>query len=94
MTCDLDVVLEPVGSDSASEVPDDSFAPEGADHGCGSCGSSHGSCGSEVDRQANDGGTTEAARAGCATQSHSGCASCGISRLLATRAGRGIDRPA
>lgn len=85
MTCDFDVVLEPVGTDAEFEEED----PHSSDDhggGCGSCGSGGGcgSCGS-------GGGVTERSDAdapGHATSSHSGCDSCGISRLMAAR-GRG-----
>jgi len=72
MTCHFDVVLEPVGPDVEIEEED----PHSSDDhggGCGSCGSGGGcgSCGSEA--------------VGHATSSHSGCDSCGISRLMAAR---------
>jgi hypothetical protein len=90
MTCDFDVVLEPVGVDPGADAAwdDDSHG----DHdrgGCGHCGP--GGCGSgparERDEGEPDGGSATAAK-GCGTSAHSGCASCGIGRLLAARDGR------
>jgi hypothetical protein len=75
MTCDFDVVLEPVGSDAELEE-EGHHAPDDHGGGCGSCGSGGcGSCGS-----GGGCGSTGPAKA-----SHSGCDSCGISRLMAER---------
>jgi hypothetical protein len=82
MTCDFDVVLEPVGSDAAVEHENEHPSD---DHGggCGSCGSGGGcgSCGPDAGATRPSG--SEAA--GHAASSHSGCDSCGISRLMAAR---------
>ena len=92
MTCDFDVVLEPVGID-----PEDSLAAEealraGDDHGgCGSCGS--GGCGSRSSPEHGHGEKADGSvsrSSGCGTSPHSGCASCGISRLRAERGARRI----
>ncbi len=94
MTCDFDVVLEPVGIDADAEDGAWDDDPHG-DHehaGCGSCGSG-GGCGSRSEPEPGDGDTTDgsaSAAAGCGTSSHSGCASCGISRMMASRGGRNI----
>jgi len=93
MTCGFDVVLEPVGIDADAEdgVWDDE-AHGGHEHaGCGSCGS--GGCGSRSGQEHHDGemaGGSAPVATGCGTSPHSGCASCGISRLLAERGGRRI----
>jgi hypothetical protein len=74
MTCDLDVVLEPVGADS-----EEAGAIGG---GCGSgggCGA--GGCGNEGMAES----PAEAAGAGCGSSSHGGCASCALSRTAAAR---------
>ncbi len=69
--CDLDVMLQPVGRDLAEDDNDndETAHDEPAEHACGSGGS--GGCGSE------SGG-------GCGTTS-SGCADCGIKKLLKAR---------
>jgi hypothetical protein len=74
MTCDLDVVLEPVGTD----------VDEAVEHGCGSggCGSGgcgSGGCGNPTDPDAQPVGS------GCGSSAHAGCASCGLSRLATAR---------
>jgi hypothetical protein len=85
MACDFDVVLEPVGTDAELEEGDP-HASDDHGGGCGSCGSGGGcgSCGSG----AGVTNRSDADAAGHATSSHSGCDSCGISRLMAAR-GRG-----
>lgn len=78
MTCDFDVVLEPVGDD----VEIEGAGPHASDDhggGCGSCGSG-GGCGSCGVARPSD-----SESAGHAASSHSGCDSCGIGRLLADR---------
>jgi hypothetical protein len=90
MTCDFDVLLEPVGADldeAIAEAIDP--AVSAADHGCTSCGRSGGGCGSgSTASTAGEGVVAESAARGCAATPHSGCASCGISRLLAARGER------
>ena len=85
--CDIDVVLEPVGNDLASELPADDAHDDGEGGGCGSCGCSDGGgCGSAP--APTPGGhhpEPEPRVSGCAPRSHSGCSSCGISRLMAER---------
>jgi hypothetical protein len=67
-TCDLDVMLEPVGRD----VPDEEEAvAEPEEAGCGSCGSEGGGCGS------SGGGCGTGGNA-----SHGGCSDCGVKKLL------------
>ena len=84
--CDIDVVLEPVGSDLDSDLSAGD-AHDGGGGGCGSCGCSDGGgCGSApASVPAGHHAQTEPAASGCAPKSHSGCASCGISRLVAER---------
>ncbi|MGP0070082.1 MAG: PSP1 C-terminal domain-containing protein [Isosphaeraceae bacterium] len=83
MTCDFDVVLEPVGADVGFEEDDDhASAHHGGGCGSGGCGS--GGSGGEVQRP-------DPASAGHTASSHSGCDSCGIGRLMAAR-GR-VPRP-
>jgi hypothetical protein len=91
MTCDFDVVLDPVGIDAEAEdgVWDDDLHEDHDRGGCGSCGS--GGCGSRPEREPDEGemaAGAEPGAAGCGTAPHSGCASCGISRLLAARDGQ------
>ena len=85
--CDIDVVLEPVGNDLDSEPSAGDLDDDGEGGGCGSCGCSDGGgCGSTLARvPAGDHSLPEPAGSGCAPKSHSGCSSCGISRLLAER---------
>ncbi len=86
--CDLDVVLEPVGTDLDTEYSADP-AHEEQDVGgaCGSCGSG-GGCGSALasEHGGHDQHSPDPATSGCGSKTaHSGCSSCGISRLLADR---------
>jgi PSP1 C-terminal conserved region len=87
--CDLDVVLEPVGSDPDCDVPDGlADEEEESGEGCGTCGcSSGGGCGTTtVPEHAGHGHhRAEPAASGCATKPHSGCSSCGVSKILADR---------
>ena len=57
--CGLDVVLEPVGRDAPEAEPEPE--PEATAHGCGSCGSSGGGCGT--------GGGCGSESGGCAVKS-------------------------
>ncbi len=70
--CDLDVVLEPAGLDV-----DDEDAPAG----CGNCNCGDHGCATDAEAHAAD----DAGSHGCTTQAHAGCASCGISQMLAAR---------
>jgi hypothetical protein len=89
MTCDFDVLLEPVGVGRDEEAAD-AVVPSLGDDVCGSCGRSGGGCGSQSAGPAAGESVAAAPGArGCGSTVHSGCASCGISRLLAARgAGR------
>jgi hypothetical protein len=89
MTCVFDVVFEPVGVDLENEALEE-FSPASGGHaGCQRCGGSDGGCGSGGCRQPANAlaapPAPSAALGGCATARHSGCTSCGISRLLAGR---------
>jgi hypothetical protein len=80
MACGLDVVLEPVGDDLQE-------ADEPVDAGCGSGGCGGGGCGSGggCGGETSDEPPSPAAGAGCGSSAHAGCASCGLSRLAASR---------
>jgi hypothetical protein len=78
MTCGLDVVLEPVGTD-LEEVGE----ADGGGCGSGGCGSG-GSCGSGGCGSPGPTGPAVHA-AGCGSSPHSACSSCGLSRLAAAR---------
>jgi hypothetical protein len=85
--CDMEVTLEPVGTDPDSQHSDDEADLEASGGGCGSCGCSDGGgCGTRpaatIDDHAHMG---KPAVNGCAPHSHSGCSSCGIGKLLADR---------
>ncbi len=84
MTCGLDVVLEPVGEDLAeAETWADAAAGGCGSGGCGSgggCGPG-GGCGSGSRAEAEAGAVGH----GCGSSAHSGCSSCGLSRLAAAR---------
>jgi hypothetical protein len=87
MTSDFDVVFEPVGADLESEAWD--HASPSAGGGCGSCGCSDGGCGTRTGRRpAEREVSAESGADRGAAVPHSGCASCGISRLLAARGAR------
>ena len=86
--CDLDVILEPVGSDAGEEPADADQHDHDTGGGCGSCGCSDGGgCGngsSPAPAPANHHHEeAERVASGCSTKPHSGCSSCGISRLKA-----------
>jgi hypothetical protein len=85
--CDLDVVLEPVGDDLESEHSASDAHDDGTGGGCGSCGCSDGGgCGSApAPPPAGHRALPDPSVSGCAPKSHSGCSSCGISRLMAER---------
>jgi hypothetical protein len=85
--CDLDVVLEPVGDDLESEHSASDAHDNGTGGGCGSCGCSDGGgCGSApAPPPAGHHSLPNPSVSGCAPKSHSGCSSCGISRLMAER---------
>jgi hypothetical protein len=85
--CDIDVVLEPVGSDLDSELAAGDAHDDGVGGGCGSCGCSDGGgCGSApATAPAGHHAEPDPATSGCAPKSHSGCSSCGISRMMAER---------
>jgi PSP1 C-terminal conserved region len=85
--CDLDVVLEPVGDDLESEHSASDAHDDGTGGGCGSCGCSDGGgCGSApAPPPAGHRALPDPSVSGCDPKSHSGCSSCGISRLMAER---------
>jgi hypothetical protein len=88
MTCDFDIVLEPVGLDLEDEsgaVDEPAHAADGPG-GCGRCGPGGGcgSCGSGGGK-GTDRSSSAATTASRAPSSHAGCESCGISRLRAGR---------
>jgi hypothetical protein len=92
--CDIDVVLEPVGSDLEIESSGDHEHEDDDEDGggCGSCGCGDGGgCGSTAaavtaaPSASHDHGQAGPVASGCAPKAHSGCSSCGISRLLADR---------
>jgi PSP1 C-terminal conserved region len=85
--CDFDVVLEPVGNDLEGEHWAGDAHDEGIGGGCGSCGCSDGGgCGSApAPPPAGHHSLPDPGVSGCAPKSHSGCASCGISRMIAER---------
>ena len=84
--CDIDVVLEPVGTDPESD-DSETDAHDDTNNGCGSCGCGEGGgCGTAPAAAAlSHDHHAEPAVTGCTPKSHSGCSSCGISRLLAER---------
>jgi hypothetical protein len=89
VACDLDVVLEPVGSDPDSELLA-AMAGEVADRddgGCATCGCGEtGGCGAAAAlRRAAAKPAAGAEASGEMHAPHAGCASCGISKLLAAR---------
>jgi hypothetical protein len=85
--CDFDVVLEPVGNDLEGEHSAGDAHDDGTGGGCGSCGCSDvGGCGSApASAPAGHHSLPDPGVRGCAPKSHSGCSSCGISRLMAER---------
>ena len=86
MTCDFDVLLEPVGAGGDEETTA-AVEPALVAEGCGSCGRPGGGCGS---RSAGESGAGPSAARGCGSTAHSGCASCGISQMLAARGERRV----
>jgi hypothetical protein len=88
-TCDFDVLLEPLGAALGGETDDDERDPSPVESGCGSCGRSGGGCGRpSAGESAGEGRAAALGAHGCSTAPHSGCSSCGISRLLAARGAR------
>jgi PSP1 C-terminal conserved region len=85
--CDIDVVLEPVGNDPDGELSAGDAHDEGTGGGCESCACSDGGgCGRPAaSGPANDRAGSVSAEVGCNSSSHSGCSSCGISRMVAER---------
>jgi hypothetical protein len=83
---DLEVVLEPVGSDPDGDLLD---AMAGSEHdrragGCGTCGCGEGGgCGAKAALES--GRTEEADSSESPHDAHDACASCGIKKLLAAR---------
>jgi hypothetical protein len=85
--CDIDIVLEPVGNDPDGEHSAGDVHDDGTGGGCGSCGCSDGGgCGTAAaSAPSSHRAGSEPAEGGCNSSSHSGCSSCGISRLMAER---------
>jgi PSP1 C-terminal conserved region len=82
--CDIDVVLEPVGEDLERDLSGRDAHADGTGGGCESCGCSDGGgCGSAAAAPASHHAQSEPAESGCSSESHSGCSSCGISRMMA-----------
>jgi hypothetical protein len=84
---DLDVTLEAVGAEPDDE-PNALADAEKSGGGCGSCGSSNGGGGGTAKAESHDGhghDHTGNGASGCSTSSSKGCASCGISQMLAER---------
>jgi hypothetical protein len=79
MTCDLDVVLEPVGTDFDEAVEGGCGSGGCGSGGCGSGGCGSGGCAIPTEPDAQPAGS------GCGLSAHAGCASCGLSRLAAAR---------
>ncbi len=79
--CDFDVVFEPAGIDLDAE--DAGHAEHAAGQGCGNCGGSGGCHSGGGDHNTSDDATENSRpNGGCAVGAHSGCSSCGISRLI------------
>jgi hypothetical protein len=90
-SCDFDVLLEPLGAALGGETASDEIDPALVESGCGSCGRSGGGCGSpSAGHPAGEGLAAASGARGCTSTPHSGCASCGISRLLAARGTRRV----
>jgi len=87
VACDLDVVLEPVGTDLEADASHEHAHRDGGESGCGSCDcGAGGGCGST--RAPSEDRAAPAATSGANGSTpapHAGCASCGISQLLAAR---------
>jgi hypothetical protein len=88
VACELDVVLEPAGTDPQGDQSHAGAFEDGGESGCGSCDcGSGGGCGraaAPVDESAGPAATL-AAR-GASPEPHGGCASCAIGRMMAQRA--------
>jgi PSP1-like protein len=88
---DFDVLFEPAGSGPGSEIessPGRSAPPHGRIGGCGDCDCSVGGCGAPPENvsasaQAAVSRTGESSSGSCEASSHSGCASCGVTKWLA-----------
>jgi PSP1 C-terminal conserved region len=87
VACDLDVVLEPAGTDPEADSSHELAHQDGGHAGCGSCDCGAGErCGSARAPSEDRGAPAAAPVANGSTPSpHAGCASCGISQLLAAR---------
>jgi hypothetical protein len=91
--CDFDVIFEPVGDDTAEErdSPGEQLENPGVG-GCGTCDCSRdGGCGRPAPTPNGPKEQHKHAASGCSSESHSGCASCGISRMKAEWSQRGLD---
>jgi hypothetical protein len=87
VVCDLDVVLEPAGTDVDSVPHEDDQHGEGSRQTCGSCDCrAEGGCESRsVPAGGQDGLIASSGTDGSTPEAHAGCASCGIGQLLAAR---------
>jgi hypothetical protein len=84
------VVLEPVGADVEDCTQDEGSHDVDCRAGCGSCDCGSGGCGSEAATRDSARSHSVSGSHGDSTAAHAGCASCGISQLLAARRrGRG-----
>jgi hypothetical protein len=87
VACDLEVVLEPAGTDLEGDASHEHAHQDGGQAGCGSCDfGAGGGCGSARAPGEDRGAPAAASGANGSTHApHGGCASCGISQLLAAR---------
>jgi len=87
VACDLDVVLEPAGTDLDADASDELAHQDGGQAGCGSCDcGAGGGCGSGTGlREERDAPAVASDENRSTPAPHAGCASCGISQLRAAR---------
>ncbi|MFI5456112.1 MAG: PSP1 C-terminal domain-containing protein [Isosphaerales bacterium] len=87
VACDLDVVLEPAGTDLEGDASHERAHQGDGQAGCGSCDcGAGGGCGSATALREERGAPAVASgENGSTTAPHAGCASCGISQLRAAR---------
>jgi len=87
VACDLDVVLEPAGTDLEADASHERAHQGGGQAGCGSCDcGAGGGCGSATAlREERDSPAVAFGENGSTAAPHAGCASCGISQLRAAR---------
>jgi hypothetical protein len=87
VACDLDVVFEPAGTDVEADESHEHAHQEDGQTGCGSCDcGAGGGCGNARAPSEEQGAPAAASGTNGSTAArHDGCASCGISQLLAAR---------